>query len=268
MSDRTTVIAGRCTTTYDGAETDREQRGDAVVVCKPDGTVLVHDAAGYQPTAWLTRADRVALEDDRVTAWDGDAILEVTIHDRYGGGQYPVGRAGTPVGQCRDCDGTLVRTNRTVACLDCDARFGVPSDATMAGDACPDCGLPRVSIARGQVFTVCLDPRCESLDQLVADAYDRAWDCPGCGDDLRVLRRGGLILGCASYPACEVSLSVPAGEVVEECDCGLAVFETASGRRCLDPDCGHDVVEDTAGGHRESETGDGEQPAGERPQGL
>lgn len=238
MPDRTTVIAGRCTTTYDDADDVREQQGDVVVVCKPDDTLLVHDATGYQPVAWLTRADRAAVADDRVTAWDGDATLDVQVHERYGGGQFPVSDAGHPVGTCPACDGTLLRTSEAVSCPDCQDRYAIPADASVVDDPCPDCGLPRFRVQRGEPLTVCLDRRCESLDQRVAEAFDRVWDCPDCGDDLRVLRRGGLILGCASYPACETSLSFPAGEVVDECPCGLPVFETPGGtRRCLDSTC-------------------------------
>lgn len=237
MSDRTHVIAGRCTTTYDDGGATRERRGDAVVVCKPDDTVLVHDATGYQPMAWLTRADRVAIDGDAVIAWDGDTRLHVAVHERYGGGQYPTGPSGTPVGDCPDCDGPLLRASDAVVCADCDERYGIPTDADVTDDACSDCGLPRIAVDRGDTFELCLDWACESLDERVADAFDRAWDCPDCGDDLRVLRQGGLILGCASYPACDTTLSFPAGTVVDECSCGLPVFETASGRRCLDPTC-------------------------------
>lgn len=64
-------------------------------------------------------------------------------------------------------------------------------------------------------------------------------DCPDCGADLRVLKRGGLLVGCDAYPDCEVSYSLPHGTVVGDCSCGLPVFELASGRRCLDSSCDH-----------------------------
>jgi len=236
MAARTHVIVGRCRIVYED-ETCREQLGDVVVHCKPDDTLLVHDAAGYQPVAWLTRADRLAIEEDRVVAWSGDATLAVTVEERYGGGRYPVGIAGDPVGDCPDCDGTLVRAGSNVTCLDCDADFALPSDADVLDDRCPDCGLPRLSVTRGQRFAVCLDPRCEPLEAAVTDAFDREWPCPECGEDLRVIRRGGLLLACDGYPDCEWSAAMPRSEFVGECECGLPLVDHDDGQTCLDEDC-------------------------------
>jgi len=80
MHDGIRVMAGDCTTVFEGPR-EREQRGDVLVVVKPDNTVLVHDVDGYQPVAWLTRADSVAIEDGAVTARDGDELLRVVTHD-------------------------------------------------------------------------------------------------------------------------------------------------------------------------------------------
>ena len=249
MPAHTHVIAGRCTTEFDpehggGAagrgrtdRTTREQRGDVVVVCKPDDTVLVHDADGYQPVAWLTRADRVAVEGDRVTAWDGDATLRVTVHERYGGGQFPTSAAGRPLGDCPDCGATLVRAGGGVTCPDCETIYGLPADATVLEEPCEACGLPRFAVMRGERFALCIDPDCESLDDRVTDAFDCEWACPDCGEDLRVLRRGGLLLGCDAYPDCDWNTGMPRGEVVGDCACGLPVVETDDGRRCLDTAC-------------------------------
>lgn len=248
MSERIHVIAGRCTTRYaDGEPPASERLGDAIVLCKPDDTLLVHDADGYRPVAWLTRADGLTVDGDVVTAVDGDRTLRVTVHDRHGGGVFPAGSAGEPVGDCPDCAGRLTRAGGAVTCTDCGARYGLPGDATVLDSTCEDCGLPRFSVVRGEEFRVCLDRHCESLDDRVAEAFDRVWDCPNCGDDLRVLRRGGLLLGCASYPACETGLSFPAGEVVGTCDCGLPAFETATGRRCLDTGCDRQPAETPKG---------------------
>lgn len=243
MSDRVHVIAGRCTAQYREADApEREHLGDALVVCKSDDTLLVHDAEGYRPVAWLTRAEALTVDGDVVTAIDGDRTLRVTVHERYGGGVFPAGTAGEPVGDCPDCDGRLTRAAGAVTCGTCGDRYGVPDDATVLDETCEDCDLPRFSVARGEEFSVCLDRHCESLDEQVAAAFDRAWECPNCGDDLRVLRRGGLVFGCASYPACETALSFPAGEVVDTCECELPVFETATGRRCLDSTCDRAVT--------------------------
>lgn len=238
MPARTHLIAGRCTATYDDGQ-PRIQRGDVVVCCKPDDTLLVHDADGYQPVACLTRADRLAIEDGRVVAWKDDVTLEVAVHERYGGGRYPVGAAGEPVTDCPDCDEPLVRAGGRVTCPDCESSYGLPGDADLLEEACPDCGLPRIEVVRGRPFRVCLDPSCEPLDDAVADAFDREWDCPDCGEDLWVIRRGTLLFGCDSYPDCDWSAAVPRGEVHEACDCGLPIVDADGGRVYLDDACEH-----------------------------
>ena len=242
MPGQVHVIAGRCRTEFhQDAETTVAQ-GAVVVVCKPDNTVLVHDADGYQPVAWLTRPARLVVDGDRVEAVDGDRTLRVTVLESHGREVYPAGEAGAPVGDCRDCDGTLVRSGTSVHCGGCGVSFGLPADATVEDDPCADCGLPTMTVRRGEAFTVCLDAACGSYVDRVRAAFDRAWDCPDCGADLRVLRRGGLLLGCEDYPACENSFSLPAGLAVETCTCGLPVFDTATGTRCLDSGCEVDAV--------------------------
>jgi DNA topoisomerase-1 len=236
MPDCTHVIAGTCTTTFDGTDRTR-QHGEVLVVVKPDGTTLVHDAAGYQPVAWLTRPASVTVGADAVTVEDGDQHLHVDIHDAHTRGRYPTSDAGVPVGDCPDCGGHLVRARGGVSCPTCGDRYGLPAAATVTDDTCGDCGLPELRVERGVSFVVCLDRNCESLDERVRTAFDREWDCPECGGDLRVLRRGGLLLGCENYPDCETGFAFPAGIHEGSCDCGLPAFETATGRRCLDGDC-------------------------------
>jgi DNA topoisomerase-1 len=235
MPDCTHVIAGTCTTTFTG-DRDRHQHGDVLVVVKPDGTTLVHDAAGYQPVAWLTRPDSVTVGRETVTASDGDQRLDVTIHDAHTHGRYPTTDAGVPVGDCPDCEDRLVRARGAVSCPTCGRRHGLPSGATVTDERC-DCGLPRLRVERGHPFDVCLDRSCESLDDRVREAFDREWDCPECGGPLRVLRRGGLILGCERYPDCETGFAFPEGVHDGTCGCGLPAFETNTGRRCLDSGC-------------------------------
>lgn len=236
MSDCTHVIAGTCTKTFDGDGREQRQHGDVLVVVKPDDTTLVHDAAGYQPVAWLTRPDSVTVGADTVTAADGDQRLSVDVHETHTRGRYPTSDAGVPVGEC-PCGGRLVRARGTVTCPGCGDRYGLPSGATVTDEQCGDCGLPRIRVRRGATFVVCLDRDCESLDERVRSAFDRQWGCPDCDGDLRVLRRGGLILGCENYPDCETGFTFPEGVHDGACACGLPAFETASGRRCLDTGC-------------------------------
>jgi DNA topoisomerase-1 len=236
MHDEVRVVAGECTATFDGRD-EREHRGEVLAVVKPDNTVLVHDADGYQPVAWLTRAESVQFVDGRLDARDGDQRLRVDVHDEHGSARHPVSAAGIPVGTCPDCEGALVLSSGTVSCLDCGERHSVPRDAAVLDETCEDCGLPRLRAERGRAFEVCIDRDCESLDDRVQDAFDREWDCPECGSDFRILRRGGLIAGCERYPDCDTGFGLPTGVVDGACDCGLPVFETPTGRRCLDPDC-------------------------------
>ena len=237
--DSLLVLAGDCTTTFERGTDATERRGAVVVVVKPDDTVLVHDANGYRPAAWLTRAERVqcSREDDGfvLVATSDDRRLAVASHTEFGFARYPATPTGTPVGTCPDCGGTLVHADGVV-CLGCDARYGLPRDATVVDETCT-CGLPKMRVERGAEFELCVDRACESLDEAVRERFDREWTCPNCGGDLRILRRGGLIAGCERYPDCETGFSIPVGVVAGECDCGLPRFETGDGTRCLDATC-------------------------------
>ena len=259
QQETTRIVAGDCTMEFTGASTnDRLERGRVVAIVKPDKTVLVHDADGYQPAAWLTRPETTFVERDPlvVTATDGDQRLRLTVHETTLDTEVPASHAGVPVGVCPDCAGTdglpeedesndggvsddggvLVRARGAVHCTDCGERYGLPAGATMLDSTC-ECGLPTCRVTRGAEFEVCIDRECESLDDRVREAFDRAWACPECGDDLRILRRGGLIAGCASYPDCEMGFAIPNGLAVGACECGLPTFETAGGERCLDAAC-------------------------------
>jgi DNA topoisomerase-1 len=171
MSDHLRVFAGECTTVFEGAR-DRTQRGRVVVLVKPDRTVLVHDADGYQPVAWLTRPDSLTVETDSsgdgastdgfgLTARAGDQTLRVVSHRTFGTSRYPAGPAGVPVGRCPDCEGALVRAAGDVACLDCETRWSLPAGATVLASTCEHCGLPRLGVDSGdQDGERCLDPAC------------------------------------------------------------------------------------------------------------
>ena len=241
MADRTRLLAGDCTVSFEGPR-ERTQRGHVVILVKPDHTVLVHDADGYQPVAWLTRPDGVTIEHDTegfsLRAHAGDQRLSVRSHAPSGIDSFAVSEAGVPVGPCPRCSGPLVRTRGAVRCLDCGDRYGLPAGATVLADRCPDCGLPRMRVERGDVFELCVDYACESLSAAVGERFDRAFACPDCGSALRVRSPDGrLFFGCEGYPDCETTFSVPAGVVADECGCGLPRFRTASGVRCLDGTC-------------------------------
>jgi len=241
IDDAIRVLAGDCTVIAE-ADDRQEYRGRVTTIVKPDNTVLVHDSDGYQPVAWLTRADSVS-SDRRdgftLVAKKDTQTLRIAAHEQDGFAHYPSSAAGTPVGTCPDCGGALVRSN-DVHCVGCGDRYGMPADATIRDDQCDcECGLPKMRVERGRAFNVCLDRNCESLDAAVTEAFDREWACPepDCDGDLRILRRGGLIAGCEHYPDCDTGFAVPAGVVDGECGCGLPTFETASGIRCLDATC-------------------------------
>jgi DNA topoisomerase-1 len=249
MSDRTRILTGDCTVSFDGPR-ERTQRGHVVILVKPDRTVLVHDADGYQPVAWLTRPDEVTVERDSegfsLDAAADDQELSVRSHDATETDDYPVSAAGIPVGDCPLCTGPLVRTRGEIRCLDCAEQYGLPSGATVLDSCCPDCGLPQMRVERGAAFELCVDYACESLSAAVSERFDADYDCPDCGSPLRVRSPDGrLFFGCEGYPDCETSFSFPAGVVTDDCACGLPRFRTASGERCLDGSCEHDRPAET-----------------------
>ena len=244
--DAIRVIAGECTTEFltaaDGVadwRREREQHGRVLTVVKPDGTTLVHDADGYQPVAWLTRPETTVVEREPtvVTATDGDSRLRVRVHDAAETATHPISTAGTPVGDCPDCHGRLVRSTGGVDCVGCGDSYALPAGATVLDERCADCDAPLCRVERGEAFELCIDRACDPLDEAVREALDREWDCPACGAPLRVLRRGGLLLGCDAYPDCEVGVPIPQGTVTGTCDCGLPRFATESGERCPDRGC-------------------------------
>lgn len=243
MPEQLRILAGDCTATFEGRR-ERTQRGYVVVVVKPDDTVLVHDAGGYQPAAWLTRPEALTVESDGdafgLTARDGEQSLRVVCHGETGRATLPVSAAGVPVGTAPGSDAPLVRAGGDVVNVDTGERHPLPADATVLEERCGDCGLPRMAVERGERFELCVDYACESLTDRVADRFDREWTCPDCGSPLRVFRprEGPILAGCTAAPDCEAAFPIPAGEVVDSCDCGLPVFGTPSGRECLDGDCG------------------------------
>lgn len=237
MQDAIRVLAGDCTVTYfDGEE--RVRRGSVVTLVKPDNTVLVHDASGYQPAAWLTRANAVqfAREDGEfvLAATDADERLRVESHESFGTAHYPVTPAGPPVGTCPDCAGRLVRDRGRVVCTGCGDGYVIPRDATVLDATCDACGLPTMRVERGAAVEVCVDRDCEAIEDVVAERFDGEWDCPECDGDLAIQRHRGLRAVCGD---CGSGFQVPSGTLAGTCDCGLPRFDMRSGERCLDSTC-------------------------------
>jgi DNA topoisomerase-1 len=241
VAEHVRIFAGDCTTVFEGTR-EQTQRGTVVVV-KPDRTVLVHDADGYQPVAWLTRPDELTVEEDEgsvgLTARTDDQTLRVVSNDIAGRATYPVDRAGVPVGTDPETGAPLVRAGGAVRNLETGREYAVPAGATVRDEPCPSCGLPTARVERGAVFDVCLDPACDPLIERVRERFDREWTCPDCDSPLRIFRSDGgpILAGCTAYPECETAFSVPSGVVGGECPCGLPLFETERGERCLDGSC-------------------------------
>ncbi len=241
MPERLRVLAGDCQVTERGDRT-RTHRGRVVVLIKPDDTTLVHDADGYQPVAWLTRPDSVVVEGDgagfSVTARDGARRLRIVTDSATASRALPITEAGVQVGTCPDDGGVLVRSRGDVVCLDCEARWGLPAGASVTDATCADCGLPKIRVERGEPFHLCLDPSCDPMEAAVSDRFDRAWNCPDCDGELTVeFAPGRVYLACEHETACGTTLSIPSGVAVDECGCGLPIFETPTGRSCLDGNC-------------------------------
>ncbi|MGA9403032.1 DUF91 domain-containing protein [Haladaptatus sp.] len=239
MTDTIRVFAGDCMITTDG-DTHGQRRGEVVAILKPDDTLLVHDVDGYQPVEWLTRAEtaHASLDGDSFTlvAATDDHRVRVDCHACHEISRYPGSVAGIPVGTCPHCDGTLTRTKGAVSCLGCREEYPIPRRASIGTETC-DCGLPSMHVERGTEFELCIDRDCGTVFEAVRRRFDREWDCPDCGADMRILNKGSIIAGCDRYPDCEVGFGIPNGMIVDSCDCGLPVFRTSTGRRCLNTDC-------------------------------
>lgn len=75
-TDRLVTVFGRCTVDYDGRASSTLGLGERHVMCKPDGSILVHTDEGQQPVNWQppgcthtvrVEDDRFVLESDRST---------------------------------------------------------------------------------------------------------------------------------------------------------------------------------------------------------
>ncbi|MFC6768583.1 endonuclease NucS domain-containing protein, partial [Natrinema soli] len=110
IDDAIRVLAGDCTVIAEGDDR-QEYRGRVTTIVKPDNTILVHDTDGYQPVAWLTRAESVSSDRTggfTLVAKKDTQTLRIATHDQDGFAHYPSSAAGTPIGTCPDCEGALV----------------------------------------------------------------------------------------------------------------------------------------------------------------
>ncbi|MFB6113465.1 MAG: DUF91 domain-containing protein [Halodesulfurarchaeum sp.] len=241
MQDTIRVFAGRCTIIHQ-ADSRSEREGVVFVLVKPDNTVLVHDASGYRPAGWLTRADslRVHVGDEHFELFAAKGTETLTV--RSGAvktAEFPVTSAGDPIGTCPECDTTMVRSRGQVTCLGCGEEYPLPRDATVTGEPCDTCGLPSIRVDRGAPIEVCLDRECQSIDEAVSEHFDGEWRCPTCETPLEIRRERTLGVAC---PRCETHYPIPTGTVNGTCSCGLPRFDVGEETRCLDPECDATVV--------------------------
>jgi RecB family endonuclease NucS len=67
-ADAVLTVLGRCTVDYDGRASSTLGPGDRLVVCKPDGSILVHTDEGREPVNWQPPGS------SQSAAVDGDAL--------------------------------------------------------------------------------------------------------------------------------------------------------------------------------------------------
>lgn len=74
------TLVGQCTVTYDGRTTREFDLADRYILCKPDGTVLVHEATGLQPVAYGSPGAHVEASADDARA-DDHAVVRAERDD-------------------------------------------------------------------------------------------------------------------------------------------------------------------------------------------
>jgi DNA topoisomerase-1 len=212
MPETIRVLAGDCTTTFEGDRT-RTQRGRVVVVIKPDRTTLVHDADGYQPVAWLTRPDSLTVEADVASPTrraDGDSEE-----------QSPSGNRASPG------DSEAQRVSNGTA---------EPSPGPRE-EAVDDAGFGVVARAGDQVLRVVCHRDAGRAEYPVSEAGVPVGTDPETGEPL--VRAGGDVVGADS----DVRYPLPRGATVTDgsCpDCGLPTIRAEAGAAfevCLDRAC-------------------------------
>ena len=125
------VLAGDCRVRADGVP----RCGEMVVLSKPDNTVLVHDVDGYQPVAWLTRADSVSYTGDDGAA--SPSPLSPVIDPCWSNCGPRTASVDIPARGLASPSATvstarpLVRARGRVSCPGCGSEYGLPDGASV-----------------------------------------------------------------------------------------------------------------------------------------
>jgi ssDNA-binding Zn-finger/Zn-ribbon topoisomerase 1 len=141
------------------------------------------------------------------------------------------------VGRCKQCGGPLNRAESAITC-DCGALYKLPTGAELAESTC-SCGLPKFRLKLLGV-DVCIDRHCESMDDVISKHFAASnFICPRCHGSLTIVRRKGIIVGCAQYyDGCKTAFLLPSNAaIVGRCKCGLPKLQLKTKTRCLDTAC-------------------------------
>ena len=90
IGKRVVVFAADCEVFYEGRGMSRLGRGERLIVCKPDGVVLIHRPTGYEPVNWQPPGTiiSVSMKKDyglmRVVRQRPRELLEIKIYDVKG----------------------------------------------------------------------------------------------------------------------------------------------------------------------------------------
>ncbi|MFC6826655.1 endonuclease NucS [Halopelagius fulvigenes] len=82
---RLVTVFGRCTVEYDGRASSTLGAGDRLVVCKPDGTILVHTDQKRKPVNWQPPGctHRASVRDGRLRIRSSRATPDETLDVRF-----------------------------------------------------------------------------------------------------------------------------------------------------------------------------------------
>ncbi len=90
IEKRVVVFAADCEVFYEGRGMSRLGRGERLIMCKPDGVVLIHRPTGYEPVNWQPPGTiiSVSMKKDyglmRVVRQRPREVLEIKIYDVKG----------------------------------------------------------------------------------------------------------------------------------------------------------------------------------------